>query len=113
MGTRFGRQAADGTYEYHDSKESLVMSEQRERSEGRAFLFGLIGLVLGGLLTYVVVHALSPAWPKWLSFVVVILGAGGSAYMLAKLADWIWNTILIIAFLGVVYFIGSLIWSAL
>lgn len=33
MGTRFGRRAADGTYEYHDSKESLVAAERRDNSD--------------------------------------------------------------------------------
>lgn len=51
MGTRFGRRAADGTYEYHDSKESLVAAERRDNSDARAGLFGLIGLLVGGVLT--------------------------------------------------------------
>jgi hypothetical protein len=53
MGTRFGRRAADGTSEYHDSKESLVAAERRDNSDARAGLFGLIGLLVGGVLTYV------------------------------------------------------------
>jgi hypothetical protein len=27
MATRFGRRAADGTYEYHDSRESMIAAE--------------------------------------------------------------------------------------
>ena len=46
MGTRFGRRAADGTYEYHDSKESLVAAERRDSSDARSGLFGLIGLLV-------------------------------------------------------------------
>ena len=44
MGTRFGRRAADGTFEYHDSKESLVAAKRRESSDARSGFFGLIGL---------------------------------------------------------------------
>ena len=53
MATRFGRRAADGTFEYHDSRESMIAAEGRENSDARAGLFGLIGLLVGGVLTYV------------------------------------------------------------
>lgn len=46
MATRFDRRAADGSFEYHDSKESLAASERRENSDARAGLFGLIGLLM-------------------------------------------------------------------
>jgi hypothetical protein len=52
LSTRFGRRAADGTFEYHGSKESLIASQRREASETRSGLFGLIGLLVGGVLTY-------------------------------------------------------------
>lgn len=45
MGTRFGRRAADGTFEYHDSRESLVAAKRSENSDARAGLFGFIGLL--------------------------------------------------------------------
>ena len=112
MGTRFGRRAADGTYEYHDSKESLVAAERRDNSDARAGLFGLIGLLVGGVLTYVSLLKVGMDWPKWLRFGLVVVGAGGSAYVLAKLADLIWNIILTLVLLGVLYGIGSLIWKA-
>ena len=53
MATRYGRRAADGTFEYHDSRESMIVAEGRENSDARAGLFGLIGLLVGGVLTYV------------------------------------------------------------
>ena len=45
MATRFGRRAADGSFEYHDSKDLLAASERRENSHARAGLCGLIGLL--------------------------------------------------------------------
>ena len=45
MATRFGRRAADGTFEYRDSRESMIAAEGRENSDARAGLFGLIGVV--------------------------------------------------------------------
>lgn len=113
MSTRFGRRTADGTYEYHDSKESLVAAEHRENSESRAALFGFIGLLVGGVLTYVALLKLGGmAWPKWLRFVLVIAGGGTLAFVLARLANLIWNIILTIVLLLVVWGIGSMIWKA-
>ena len=113
MTTRFGRRAADGTYEYHDSKESLIAAEGRENSDTRAFLFGLIGLLVGGVLTYVTLLKLGAAWPKWLRFGLVIAGGGGLAYVLARFADIIWQVILTLVLLAVVWGVGSFIWGLL
>ncbi len=111
MGTRYGRHAADGTTEYHDSKESLIQSERRENREARAGLFGFLGLLIGGVLAYVAFHKLGGmALPKWIRFAGVILGAGLGAYALAKLSNLIWNLILIAILVAVVFGIGSLIW---
>ncbi|NJD08536.1 MAG: hypothetical protein FIA97_18860 [Methylococcaceae bacterium] len=112
MGTRFGRRAADGTYEYHDTKESLVEAERSENSEALEGLFGFIGLLIGGVLAYIALLKLGADWPKWLRFGLVIVGAGGAAYALARLANLIWNLILTLMLLGVLYGIGSLIWKA-
>jgi len=112
MSTRFGRRAADGTFEYHDSKESLVAAERRDSSDARAGLFGLIGLLAGGVLTYVVLLKVGMEWSKWLRFGLVIAGAGGLAYVLARFADLIWNIILGLVLLAVLWGIGSWIWKA-
>lgn len=113
MGTRFGRRAADGTYEYHDSKESLVAAERRDNSDARSGLFGLIGLLVGGVLTYVALLKVGMDWPKWLRFGLVIAGGGGLAYVLAKFADLIWNIILSLVLLVVLWGIGSWLWKAI
>src|SRR6218665_2621324 len=101
MGTRFGRRAADGTFEYHDNKESLVAAERRDSSDARSGLFGLIRPLVGGVLTYIVLIKVGTEWPKWLRFGLVIAGAGGLAYILAKFADLIWNIILSLVLLAV------------
>ena len=114
MGTRYGRRAADGTFEYHDSKESVAAAEQRENAEARSGLFGLIGLLVGGVLTYVALLKLGGmAWPKWLRFGLVIAGGGALAFVMAKFADLIWNIILSIVLLSVVWWLATLLWKAL
>ena len=114
MGTRYGRRAADGITEYHDDKDSLIAAERRENSEVRAGLFGLIGLLIGGVLAYVAFLKLGGmGLPKWMRFAGVTAGAGMGALTLAKLADLIWNVILTIIAAAVVYGIGAAIWKAL
>ena len=111
MSTRFGRRAADGTFEYHGSKESLIAAQRRAASESRAGLFGLIGLLVGGVLTYVALLKFGMEWPKWLRFGLIIAGGGSLAYVLAKFADIIWQIILTLILLAVVWGIGSWIWG--
>ena len=111
MSTRFGRRAADGTFEYHGSKESLIAAQRRENSETRSGLFGLIGLLVGGVLTYVALLKFGMEWPKWLRFGLVITGGGTLAYVLAKFADILWQIILTLILLAVVWGIGSWIWG--
>lgn len=113
MSTRFGRRAADGTFEYHGSKESLIAAQRREASESRAGLFGLIGLLVGGVLTYVALLKVGADWPKWLRFGLVITGGGGLAYILAKFADLIWGILMSLLLLAVLWGVGSWIWSVL
>jgi Kef-type K+ transport system membrane component KefB len=110
MGTRFGRRAADGIFELHDSKESLAAAERRDNSDVRASLFGLIGLLVGGVLTYVAVLKFGMDWPKWLRFGLVIAGGGGLAYVLAKFADLLWEIILSFVLLAIVWGVGSWLW---
>src|SRR6218665_1069959 len=112
MGTRFGRRAADGTFEYQDNKESLDAAGRRDSSDARSGLFGLIGLLVGGVLTHIVLIKAGTEWPKGLRLGLVIAGAGGLAYILAKFADLIWNIILSLVLLAVLWGIGSWIWKA-
>lgn len=111
MSTRFGRRAADGTFEYHNSKESLIASLRRETSETRSDMFGFIGLLVGGVLTYVALLKVGADWPKWLRFGLVIAGGGGLAYILAKFADIIWGILMSLLLLAILWGVGSWIWK--
>lgn len=65
MGARYSREAADGTVEHHDSKESLEQAKRRENSDATAGLFGMIGLLCGGVFTYLVFLKFGGMdWPK-------------------------------------------------
>ena len=41
----------------------------------------MIGLLVGGVLTYVVLLKYGMEWPKWLRFGLVIAGGGTLAYV--------------------------------
>lgn len=113
MGTRYSRRAVDGTIEYHDNKESLIRAEHSDNSQARAGLFGLIGLLIGATLTYVAFHKLGGMeLPKWIRFTGILLGAGTGAFALARFADLLWNLILTIITIAIVFGIGAAIWRA-
>lgn len=112
MATRYGRRTASGIFEYHDTAESLNQAVRRENGAARAGLFGLAGLLIGGVLSFVLVTKFGDL-PKWLRFGAVIMGAGIGAYVLAKLSDLLWNLIVIAMFVTLVGSIGSCIWRAL
>lgn len=112
MGTRYSRRSASGSYEYHDSKESVRAAQQEEDSAGRSFFFGFIGLIAGGVLSYVLIQQFGGAeLPKALRFAIVIAGGAGTAWLLARLADLIWFTIMSVLALAVLWLIGSAIWE--
>jgi hypothetical protein len=110
MGIRFGRRMANGTTEYHDSRESLAAAIQRDERASRASFFGLLGLLAGGVLTYIVLIKTGMHWPKWLRFALVIAGSGGASWVLHKFADLIWNVFVILAALAAACAVGALLW---
>ena len=79
----------------------------------RAAVFGLIGLVVGGVAVHRGLVELGLHWPKGLRFALVLMGGGAVAYVLAKLAEWIWGTLIFLFLLGIVSTIGSCVWRAL
>jgi hypothetical protein len=113
MTTRYSRRLADGTFEHHNSRASLDAARERESETDRAGLFGLIGVLVGGVLSYFFVHKWGVDWPKWLKFASVFVAAGVSYHVLSKLANWIWDGIRLLFLIGIVYGLGLLIWQAL
>lgn len=112
MGTRYGRRAADGTFEYHDTKEELFSAEAKEDSDFLSAVFGFIGLLIGGAITYGLLAKYGgDTWPKAARFGLILLGAGGMAYLLAKFSDFLMSLIGLSIFGGIVWGIGALIWK--
>jgi len=114
MGTRFGRRAADGTTEYYDSRQQLDAAEIREQQEGLTNAFGLIGLLIGGCLSYALTYMLAGAlWLKIFRFSAVILGAGLTSYVLARFANVITTAFAYVVAIAIFFGIASLIWHFL
>lgn len=114
MGTRYSRRTTDGITEYHDSKESLIQAECRESSETLSIWFGWIGLLVGGVLTYVAFLKLGGMeWPKWARFIGILIGASAGAFTLAKFADLICTLVVTAILIAIVSSIGIGIWQLL
>jgi len=114
MGTRYGRRRRDGTYEYHDSEASLQAAKRREGRETRAGFFGLVGLVIGGWLTYLGLQYIGTAeWPKWTRFVGILVGAAVGATLLFKLAEVVWKLFVALLAIVVILTIGLFLWNAI
>lgn len=110
--TRYSRRTAGGNLEYHDSAASMNASARSEESANRAFIFGVLGFIAGGVLTwFAIIHFGGIDWPKWIRFVLVLAGAAVSATVLSILADIIMMLISIAFGFGVIGFIGWIIWK--
>ena len=112
MAKRFGYRIDDDTVEYFDNRQDLENAKQQTRSGLCAFLFGVLGLLIGGFLAYLFLLKNGLEWHKWLRFGLVLGSAGGMAWLLAKLADFIVALILLAIAGAVIYGIGSVIWKA-
>lgn len=113
MGTRYGRRAIDGTTEYYDSKASLLEAQRREETATRKKFLGFVGILVGGVLTYVAfLRWGGMEWPKWVRFVGVLLGSGAGAFVFHQLANILWNLIRVGLVLAVVFIVGVMIWRA-
>ena len=91
----------------------MIRAEQQENRDAHAALFALIGLLTGGVATYVMLLKMGGMdWPKWLRFTSIIIGATAGSYILAKLSDLLVKLILLTIVVFVVLGIGTAIWRA-
>ncbi|AXA91609.1 hypothetical protein DPH57_10895 [Massilia sp. YMA4] len=89
----------------------MIEAQQRESSAANAAVFGIIGMIAGGIISYVLLHEFGAELPRLVRFVLLIAGAGGTAWLLARLANII-VVVIGLAFWGaIVLMIGSLIWK--
>ncbi len=112
MATRFSRRTSQGNWEHHDDAASRDAAVQRENRSDRSSLFGLLGLLIFGVITWLVVMKHGADWPKWLRFGTVLAGAGVGAFVLSRLAELIWKLIVLAFGLALLYGIVALIWKA-
>ncbi len=113
MAKRYGRRRVDGIFEYSESVEDLEASAVREDREALRGSFALVGLLLGGVVTYGLVNHHAPDWPKIIRFISVLAGGCLSAYVFASLAVLLRMMLFIVTAIGVLGGIGYLVWKLL
>ncbi|MET4163113.1 hypothetical protein ABIE61_002976 [Marinobacterium sp. MBR-111] len=116
MGTRYGRRASDGTYEYYDNKDILLEAKERDerkaRSEARAEAYGIFGFFACGVLAYLGFWYFDGAdLPKWLRFSSIVASCCLGAFIFAKLADFLSMLISIVFLVAILGAIGFFVWS--
>ena len=108
MAKRFGRRALNGTMEYYDSYEDLLVSQRRDNERARIALCGAIGLIAGGVLAYALlrwVHVDS----RVVRFVAVIAGVWIGCTLGASLSALLWTILKWTVLLMVIAVIGLFI----
>jgi hypothetical protein len=111
--TRYSRRRADGIVEYHSSEADLERAALRETERAQARFFALLGLLAGGVLSYLAVKSSDAAyWPKWARFVCIAAGAGTAAFVLARLAQLIVMLLGLLLLGAVAAIVIGIIWSA-
>ena len=111
MGTRFGRRVANGTTEYYDSRQQLDEAVERERKEGEKAFFGFLGVAIGGIGAYALIHIAGfDHWAKFLRFALVIAGAGLTSYVMVKCSSALINIFSFLVGAAVLFGIGALVW---
>ncbi len=115
MAVRHSRRTTRGTTEYYDNREELEAAKIADERENRALLFGLIGFLVGGIAAYFALSTLAAAddLAKWMRFTTVLLSAGLTAYVASRLAEFLWNVIVVALTLLVIAGLGALLWHIL
>lgn len=111
MGTRYGRRAHDGTTEYYDSKEELVVAADREVLARMANFFTVVGLLVGGLVAYYFLHRNGAmAWPKPVRVLVIVGSAASSALLLRTIGRYLFMLAAVLFLVGLSFTIGRWLW---
>ena len=108
MAKRFGRRALNGTMEYYDNYEELLVSQRRDNERARSVLCGVIGLIAGGMLAYALlrwVHVDS----RVVRFAGVIAGIWLGGILGASLSALLWTILKWTLLLTVIAAIGFVI----
>ena len=113
MGRRYSRRRGDGIVEYSESLEDLANSAVREREEGLRATFGLVGFLLGAILTYGLLKEYTSAWPKAVRFIALLVGASSSAFVFARLAVALRMMLSIAITASILGGLGYLLWRLL
>lgn len=111
MAKRFGRHAMNGTMEYYDTYEELRAAQQREYARFRTVCFGIIGLIVGGMLAYVLLQWMQVD-SKLVRFAGVIVSVWFCGVFGASLSALLWTILKWALSLAVIVGIGLLIWVA-
>ncbi len=111
MAKRFGRRAMNGTTEYYDTYEELRAAQRRENTHIRTACFGFIGLIAGGIFTYVLLQWMHVD-SKIVRYIGVIVGTWFGGVLAAALSDLLWTLLKWVFCLMGVLIIGLFIWLA-
>jgi hypothetical protein len=89
---RYGRRRLNGMMEYSDNYEELMASHRREGAELQAIVFGIIGLIVGGVLAYLLMRQMQvdSRLIRWAS---VIVGAVITKTVFYAHAPLLWKII--------------------
>jgi hypothetical protein len=107
MTKRYGRRRIGGMMEYSNSYEELLQSQKRESAMIRDVFYGIVGLITGGIVAYLLMQRLHID-SRIFRFIGVIAGCWGGCILgaalspiLAKIVKWT----IILSVIGEVWYI--------
>lgn len=106
---RYGRRRLNGMMEYSDNYEELMASHRREGAELQAIAFGIIGLIAGGVLAYLLMRQLHVD-SRLIRWAGVIAGAVIAKTVFSAHAPLLWKIIKWAIILTVTTAIGAFIY---
>lgn len=110
MAKRFGRRTYfGGVMEYCDTVEELLAAQKIENARIRDFYFGVIGLMAGGLLAYVLMQWMHID-SKIVRFVSVVVGIWLGRILGASLSVLWWTILKWTLSVTAIILIGVFIW---